>query len=316
MTDNTSIGTEITTSDDSTLTSTDGVAENNATNNPENNKKIAEITMMESIRDKYKLTFNMPEVFKGLHTNKFIYMELSDQFYEKQYEDIIKAIKDTKFTRYAGFEKGRFFVDKYVWGGGIGGKHSKITVNPLANNYSSYMKAQQEAEKSLISAMNQGNGSSGGGGLTNVNGEDCGADICTWAPRSWGPTYFEKGAQKIIGNSSANYATKTANMSAEQAIKSIKHSYKGYRNNSTCPQKLFESYPNGVIRANCADFARLVKCICDVHGVKCTIHHGSDHYWNYVYINGKWESVDLCTNRNNNWDGHPRNTAGWHTGYV
>ncbi|RAP44350.1 MAG: hypothetical protein BZ136_08980, partial [Methanosphaera sp. rholeuAM74] len=151
MTDEVSEGTEISTEDSDTLT--DGVAQNNATNNPENNKKLAEITMMESIRDKYKLTFNMPDVFKGLHTNKFMYMELSDQFYEKHYADIIEAIKDKKFTRYAGFEKGRFFVEKYVWGGGIGGKHSKITVNPLANNYSAYMKAQQEAEKALISAM-------------------------------------------------------------------------------------------------------------------------------------------------------------------
>ena len=313
MTDEVSEGTEITTEDDTTVT--DGVAQNNATNNPENNKKIAEITMMESIRDKYKLTFNMPDVFKGLHTNKFMYMELSDQFYEKHYADIIEAIKDKKFTRYAGFEKGRFFVEKYVWGGGIGGKHSKITVNPLANNYSAYMKAQQEAEKALISAMNNGN-TSGGGGLTNVNGDDCGADISTWAPHSWGPSSFEKGAQKILGNSSANYATKTANMSAEQAIKSIKHHWADYSNNRHCPQKLFEKYPNGTIYANCADLARLVKCICDVHGVKCTIHHGSSHYWNYVYINNKWESVDLCTPNNNRWDGKLRNTAGWQGGWV
>lgn len=69
MTDETSVGTEITTAD--TTTSTDMVAENNVTNNPENNKKLAEIVMMEAIRDKYKLTFNMPDVFKGLHTNKF-----------------------------------------------------------------------------------------------------------------------------------------------------------------------------------------------------------------------------------------------------
>lgn len=308
MMDETSVGTEITTAD--TTTSTDMVAENNVTNNPENNKKLAEIVMMEAIRDKYKLTFNMPDVFKGLHTNKFLYMELSDQFYEKHYEDIIKAIKDTKFTRYAGFEKGRFFVEKYVWGGGKKGKHSKITVNPLANNYSSYMKAQQEAEKSLIQALNSGTGG-GSTGNVNVSGDDCGADISTWATHSWGAESFEKNSKKIIGNSSRNYAQKVANMTCEQAIKSIVFSYHKHLNNWVCPEKLAETWPK--IYANCADHARFVKCICDVKGVPCAIYHGSCHYWNYVKINGKWESIDLCTNGNGLWDGHRRNTAGWNT---
>lgn len=304
MTDSTSVGSEITTSD--TTTSTDMVAENNVTNNPENNKKLAEIVMMESIRDKYKLTFNMPDVFKGLHTNKFLYMELSDQFYEKHYEDIIEAIKDTKFTRYAGFEKGRFFVEKYVWGGGKKGKHSKITVNPLANNYSSYMKAQQEAEKSLIQALN-----SGGTGNANVNGNDC-TETAQISTRTFSDAAFEKLSKTIIGNSNSNYAQAVANLSCEQAIKSIVFSYDKHRNNKYCPQQLAKSWPK--IHANCADHARMVKVICDVKNQPCIIYHGSDHYWNYVKINGKWESIDLCTPRQGSgstWDGHVRNSAGW-----
>ncbi|WP_455644823.1 hypothetical protein [Methanosphaera sp.] len=292
-----------------TTTSTDGTAEAAATNDPEKNKTLAEITISESLREMYNLTFELPHTFKGLHTNKFIYMELNDSFYEKNYPEIIEKIKDTKFARYAGFEKGRFFVEKHEWGGGIDGSYTKLTVNPLANNYGTYMKAQQDAEKSLISAMNSGGSSGSGSGLTTANGNDCSGDISSWAPKSHTTSAFETCANKIIGNSSANYATATASMTAEEAVKSIKHTYKYYSNNLTCPQKLWESYPN--IRCNCADFARLVKCLCDVHGVKCAIFHGSNHYWNYVYINGNWESVDLCTNGNGKWDGYPRNSAGW-----
>lgn len=309
----TSTGTVATQSDGTTGTttgSTDGTAEQVAKNDPEKNKILAEIEMSESLRDMYDLEFELPHTFKGLHTNRFIFMELNDQFYEQNYAKIIDAIKNKKFARYAGFEKGRFFVERHEYGGGIDGSYTKLKVNPLANSYGTYMKQQQQAEKTLIQAMNQGKGgNNSGGGLTNVSGQDCGADVSTWTSHSWGPAQFEKTAQKIIGNSSANYATDTASMSAEEAVKSIKHSYSYYNNNLHCPQELWKSYPN--ISCNCADWARLVKCICDVHGVKCAIHHGSRHYWNYVYINNKWESVDLCTNRNNTWDGHLRNTAGW-----
>ena len=288
----------------------DNTADNVSQNDPEKNKKLAEITMSEQLRDTYGFTLTVPRTFIGIHTNQWFYMEVNDDFYEKNYPAIIKVIADEKFGRFAGFRKGRFFIDKVVERGGIDGFTTELTLNPIAPSLAHYSKMQQEATKALIEAINKENwGTGGGGGLTQTNGSDCGEDISTWAPSNWGPEGFEKGAAMIIGNSSANYATETANMTAEQAIKSINHSYSGYYNNRTCPAQLWESYPN--ISCNCADFARLVKCICDVHGQKCTIHHGSSHYWNYVYINGNWESVDLCTPNNNSWDGHPRNSAGW-----
>lgn len=307
--DGTTVDTSTSTDTSTVTSSTDGTAETTAQNDPEKNKKLAEITIMESLREQYELTFEMPHCFKGLHTNRFVYMELNDDFYEKNYAEIIDKIKDTKFARYAGFQKGRFFVEKHEYGGGVDGAYTKIKVNPLANNYGTYMKKQQDAEKALISAMSGGSSSSGSSSNQNVTGEDCGADISTWATRSWGASSFESNSKTIIGNSSRTYAQTIASMTAEQAIKKMNHSYSRYYNNHTCPEKLMASYPN--ISCNCADYARLVKCICDVKGVQCAIYHGSNHYWNYVKINGNWESVDLCTNNNNRWDGYLRNTAGW-----
>lgn len=295
-----------------TTGSTDGVAEQTAQNDPEKNKKLAEITIMESLREQYDLTFEMPHCFKGLHTNRFVYMELNDNFYEKNYAEIIDKIKDTKFARYAGFQKGRFFVEKHEYGGGVDGAYTKIKVNPLANNYGTYMKKQQDAEKALISAMS-GGGTAGSGGTSNqnVNGKDC-TETFPIATYGFGDSAFEKASKTIIGNSNSNYAKIIANMSCADAIKAIKQSYHKHQDNLVCPQKLAEKWPN--IYANCADHSRLVKCICDVKGVPCAIYHdgsGYGHYWNYVKINGKWESVDLCTNYNNRWNGKLRNTAGW-----
>ncbi len=294
-------------------TNSDSTADNVAQNDPEKNKKLAEVTMSEQLRETYQLTVKIPRMFKKINTNQFFFMELSDSFYEKNYPDIISVIADKKYGRFAGFEKGRFFIDKIVEKGGIDGWYTELTLNPIPPSLAVYSKMQQEATKALIQAINQENWGSGGGGggLVTTKGSDCGEDISTWAPHELSDSAFEKGASTIIGNSSANYATETANMTAEQAIKSINHHYVGYSNNKTCPAELWKNYPN--IGANCADFARLVKCICDVHGQKCTIHHGPGHYWNYVYINNKWESVDLCSNYNNTHftGGVLRNTAGW-----
>lgn len=293
-------------------TGDENAAEGVSQNNPEDNKKLSEITMAEQIRKTYNLTVKFPRILEGLHTNQFFFLDVTDDFYEKNYPEIISTIADKKFARFAGFKKGRFFVEKVEEKGGMDGWSTTLTLNPIPPSLAVYSKMQKEAQKALIQAINDEialSGGGSGGGLTQTHGSDCGEDISTWAPKEWGPEGFEKGASTIIGNSSANYATETANMSAEQAIKSINHTYSSYYDNATCPAQLWESYPN--IHANCADFARLVKCICDVHGQKCTIHHGSAHYWNYVYINGNWESVDLCTVNNNTWDGHPRNSAGW-----
>lgn len=323
MTTGTDIGTDATTLD---TTSTDGTENSDSTttqtavNDPVKNRKTAYITMAENTRKLMDFTVKFPGTVKGLHTNMFCWIPVDDDFYDDFFGDIASVLGNTKFARYAGFEKGRFYIEGVKTSFSVDdGINTELTLNPFASGYSEYMKMQQEAEQALESALSDnGSGSSSssgtGAGLTTANGQDCSGDISSWAPSSWGDSYFESCAKKIIGNSSANYAKDTANMTAEAAIKSIHHSYSGYPNNRTCPQKLWNNYPN--ISCNCADWARLVKCICDVHGVKCAIYHshlGCGHYWNYVYINNKWESVDLCTSRNGYWKGggHLRNTAGW-----
>ena len=148
--------------------SSDNTAENVKKNDPEKNKQLAEIIMSEELRKTQTLTIRIPKILKGLHTNQFFFIELPDEFYEKNYPEIMEIIANEKFGRYAGFQKGRFFIEKTVEEGGIDGNRMEITLNPIASSHAEYIKMQQEAEKALIDALNDNSkysGDTGSGGL-------------------------------------------------------------------------------------------------------------------------------------------------------
>ena len=145
--------------------STDNTNENVKVNDPEKNKKLAEVRMSEEFRNTMSFTLKVPVILKGLHTNSWFYMEVADNFYESNYPTLARKIGDEKFGRYAGFEPGRFFVEKITEHGGVDGVGMEITLNPLATNYGQYIKLQQEAEKALVDALNDESKYSGGAGL-------------------------------------------------------------------------------------------------------------------------------------------------------
>jgi len=275
----------------------DNTSENVKENDPEKNKKLAEITMSEALRETYQLTFKIPRILKGLHTNQFFFVpQISNEFYETNYPQLIQKIADEKFGRYAGFEYGRFFVDKVVEKGGIDGWGMEITVNPIPPSLATYSKIQEEAKKALIQAMNDETkyvgteGNTGMGGLSQIAGEDC-SETFNISTRSFD---INQTANHIIGNSSANYATDTASMSGKDAIMDAfnRFSYVYYYDNRTCPQKMWNS--SGSIRGNCADISRLIMCIGQVHGMKVGIRHCPNHYYNLIEVDGNTYRFDCC----------------------
>ena len=108
----------------------------------------------------------------------------------------------------------------------------------------------------------------------------------------------QTGGNVKIGNSSANYAQDTKNMSIKEVIQDCfaRQSYHNHYNHWYCPQKIWKK--TGKIHANCADHSRLIKALCDVHGVRCGIYHwvrGSlGHYFNLIEVNGKTYRFDMC----------------------
>lgn len=137
-----------------------------------------------------------------------------------------------------------------------------------------------------------------GSGLVDVHGNDCTPTVSIAA---YSFDIDKAGGLKKIGDSSANYAQDTANMSFKEVIKDLfrrsrygrSPSYQHvYYNNEKCPKS--EWNKSGTIWGNCADFSRLVKCLGDVHGVKVGIRHTDTHYYNLIEVNGKVYHFDLC----------------------
>ena len=159
-------------SGDGSTSSTDNTAENVKKNDPEKNKTLAEIRMSEELRETFSLIITVPLIMEKVHTNQFFFMAVTDDFYDNNYPEIMEIIASKKFGRYAGFVKGRFFIDKVVQKGGVDGFSTELTLNPIAPSHGTYVKMQQEAEKALIQALNdnttyQGTNGSGVGGSIN-----------------------------------------------------------------------------------------------------------------------------------------------------
>ena len=140
--------------------------------------------------------------------------------------------------------------------------------------------------------------SSGGGGLVEVHGNDCTATNPISA-RSFDIDACHGNTK--IGDSTANYAQDTANMSAKEAILDVYNRFHYgpsltssavYENNRRCPKQMWTK--TGKFWGNCADISRLVKAVGEVHGLKVGIRHCPSHYYNLIEVNGKVYRFDCC----------------------
>ena len=279
---------------------TDNTDENVQYNDPAKNRKLSEVTIAEQIRETFNLTITIPKIFVGLHTNQFFFMDISDDFYEANYPTIIEAIANKKYARYAGFQKGRFFVEKIKESGGVDGWKTEITLNPIPPSLAVWSKMQQEATKALIEAINEETrkGSSGGSPV-NANGNDCNPSD-GYESNHWGgshrqyPPVCTPESKVVHGNSSRQYAKDTAAHagSSKELVEYVASqcSYVGYADNprgeDACPEKLWTGgRPIGI---NCADSARLLKCVLDVNGFQSIVCHIPGHFFNAI-----WEYVGL-----------------------
>ena len=150
------------------------------------------------------------------------------------------------------------------------------------------VKAQKAEAKSTTD-------DSGGSGLVDMSNNDC-IDNNTYSRMVF--DVDKTGGNYKIGNSSANYAQDTKNMTIKEVIQDCfaRQSYHNHYNHWTCPQKVWKK--TGKLYANCADHSRLIKALCDVHGVKCGIYHWQrgklGHYFNLIEINGHMYRFDMC----------------------
>ena len=162
-----------------------------------------------------------------------------------------------------------------------------------------------------------GNGTGTGSGQTvQMSNNDCDpnnrTESDTWADHRCNPPRCTEKSKVAHGNSSRKYATDTAshNSTSRELVEYVKsrcqyqyingHAYADNpHGQSHCPDNMWNT--SGKVLGNCADFARMLKCICDVNGYKCIICHIPGHFYNAIWENGGWTVCDLC---NSNAYGH------------
>lgn len=153
----------------------------------------------------------------------------------------------------------------------------------------------------ITQETNANTGSSGGGaGLTQLSGSDCTGHMQTNQLSARSYDINTCGGNTKIGNSSANYAKDTANMTAKEAILDVYNRFKYgkpgnssvYNDNERCPQLMWNK--TGKIYGNCADISRLIKCVGEVHGLKVGIRHCTRHYYNLIEVDGQTYKFDCC----------------------
>ena len=286
-------------------------------NDPKKNRKLAEIKMSEPLREFLDFELVLPGVYPGIKTNQFIWIPVQNSFYDEMYAEILEGIGPSKFNRYSDFEKGRFYISRKKWEYDIeNGVKTSLTVNPIPSMYSEYMKMQLEAERALDQAIIDATKPKGNtGGSVNVTGQDCNpedtSESDTWADHRCNPPRCTEASKAIHGNSSRSYARDTAahNGSSRELVEYVgsrcKYEYingSAYGDNpksyggkelgaNRCPEAMWNSEP---VTGNCANFARMLKCILDVNGYQSIICHIPGHFYNAIWENGGWTVCDLC----------------------
>ena len=257
------------TSGDGTTTSTDNTAENVKKNDPEKNKTLAEIRMSEELRNTFSMELKMPRILEDIHTNQFFWLEVTDDFYDKNYPTLMEIVANKKFGRYAGFEKHRFFIDKVVQRGGVDGFSMELTLNPIAPSHGTYIKMQQDAEKALIQALNDD--SKYGGGIGGLGG----------------------------GNISSATLDEIYNIAATFIY--------GGASTGLSPEKAWQHYQNGGRNFDCYDCSNFLFYCLREKGIPCRIvqgyspsSHSGTHRVVQIYENGTWhcpkQAWNLTTN--------------------
>lgn len=62
---------------------------------------------------------------------------------------------------------------------------------------------------------------------------------------------------------------------------------------TTVPSDLFTT--DGVHYGNCMSFAHALQYLCTLMDIPCILVHSEIHQWNEVWLNGKWEPIDLTS---------------------
>lgn len=287
--------------------------------NVELEKQKAMETLTQSVRDLLTVKMKIPggnPLLKKLHTNSFIWTELPERFRLENFKKVSGAMKSS-YSRYTGYELNRWYVQSVTTTKDSTGLWFEVELNPFASSYSTYTNILKSAQDAYTNAETQSNattttttsttGTTTGSIALRTDGvTDCSTSMKIACNTSWANIKTQRNkvesdkAKGGIGRSGTNYANyidglglKNDPKGAYKALCKIWRYGTYYDNRQKCAEQTFSLLKNGG-KINCGDSARLLKAVMDYCGQPCVIYCVPGHYTNGIYLNGSWETVDLC----------------------
>ena len=243
------------------------------------NQYLADEEMFKSIRDLFTLKITLPignPNFKLIHTNSFVFCNLSDIIDLENFDKIAKAMQST-FNRYTFYQKNRWYVEAVTINEDSKKGTMELELNPFPSTLKDYSKAVSDFRKAYQDALNQQN---------NQN----------TSTTSTGNSTLKGGQGEVIDNLVKNIC---GNITDElERCKAIHRwlqnnvIYKGYECSWYHTPENCYNHRNGI---NCADTAILTCSMMLSAGLNAYIVHrtyNGGHFWTIIEIGGKRYASD------------------------
>lgn len=260
------------------------------------NKALANEEMFKSIRDLLSVKVTLPlgnPNYKLIHTNMFIWLDLSGYVDMENFHIIAKAMQST-FSRNTSYEENRWYVEGVTINNDSSKGTMELELNPFPSTLRGYNKELAGFKKAYQDAQNKENS-------TNTS------------TTSTGNSTLKGGQGEVIDNLVKNIC---GNITDElEKCKAI--------HNWLCGNVIYSSYEcskyhtpeacyNNRTHINCADTAILTCSMMLSAGLNAYIVHrpyNGGHFWTIIEIGGKRYASDQTGRESAGMNGSPFNTV-------
>ena len=253
------------------------------------NKEIYEKTVYKPLRELLTVKITVPlgnPSFKHIHTNSFIYCDLSGYLELQNFEIIVNEIKNTTWGRHIPYEKNRWYVESCDISNDNSKYEMELELNPFPStlqdyneNYGKYVDEYLKATNS--SSSNGGTTSTGNNSVTGGEGE-----------------YIDNIVRNIVGNTTDALAKAKL---IHNHIKSKQHYSKYSCSNYSSAEQCYKN----ITHLNCADMARLTRAMMASAGLNCYVvqnTNGVGHFWVVLEIGGQKYASDNASTATREFD--------------
>jgi len=262
-------------------------------------RKEATNAVVESVRDLYSATITLPlgnPNLKLVHTNQFLFTELSEDVFELANFDKIATALNSTYTRFGGYVLNRWYIEQNTITNDGKTAKMELKVNPFPTMLSKFREDLRSAEKAYNDAFTKKTTSKKKVKSTvkkvtlkNVSGFN-----------KSDQAYIKKVTETALKQK--NYPTnelKRATAIYEHYNKN--HVYNGYE----CMNKIIDYGFEGAWKKqghNCGDGAATLCAMFRCNGFVSDIMHKYGHFYVRVKINGTWYYCDQAGDTNtHNW---------------